>query len=169
MNRAVRTALMASVLWLWTASPAPGAEPSGLLRGFETATAIFETGHDNCIRLNVWLADTPDQQRQGLMFVRRMGAFEGMLFRYPQDAVLRMWMKNTFVPLDMVFIDARQHIVRIEAGTEPLSERTISSRTPVRMALEINAGSARKWGLEPGHRLLLLDTRSTGQNPAPGS
>ncbi|HHQ13446.1 MAG TPA: DUF192 domain-containing protein [Chromatiales bacterium] len=147
---------------LFTGSAALAVEPAGLLRDFDTATAVFETSHNNCIRLNIWLADTPARQQQGLMFIRHMDRFEGMLFRYPRDAVLRMWMKNTFIPLDMVFIDSHNDIIRIEANTEPLSERTISSRNPVRSVLELNAGSAGKWGLQPGNRLLLVDARGTG-------
>ncbi len=158
---ACKASLLTAVL-LFAEPVALAIEPAGMLRGFDAATAIFETSHNDCVRLNIWLADTSARQQQGLMFIRHMDEFEGMLFRYPRDAVIRMWMKNTFIPLDMVFIDSNRRITRIETHTEPLSERTISSQNPVRSVLELNAGSASEWGLQPGNRLLLVDARGTG-------
>ncbi len=154
--------LLLIAMGLCTGPQVQAAEPIGLLRAFETGTVIFDTAHNNCIRLNVWFANTPEQQRQGLMFIKRLDEFEGMLFRYPRDAVIRMWMKNTFIPLDMLFIDAGNRISSIETHTEPMSERIISSRKPVRAVLELNAGSAGRWGLQSGRRLLLVDSRDTG-------
>ena len=88
------------------------------------------------------------------MFRRRLGQYNGMLFLYDFDHEITMWMKNTFLSLDMVFIRRDGVVHRIESHTQPFSEAVISSRGPVRAVLELNAGSAAKFNLQPGDRLL---------------
>lgn len=96
-----------------------------------------------------------DQDRaRGLMFRQSMPENHGMLFDFERDQMVSMWMRNTFIPLDMIFIFADGRIHRIEANTEPQNERTISSGVPVRSVLEVNAGVAARLGLKPGDRVL---------------
>jgi uncharacterized membrane protein (UPF0127 family) len=76
-----------------------------------------------------------------------------MLFDFKQDQVVGMWMRNTYVSLDMIFIRADGTIARIAQDTEPLSERVISSGVPVRAVLEVVAGTSRRLGLAPGDRV----------------
>ncbi|WP_043748367.1 DUF192 domain-containing protein [Methylobacterium nodulans] len=90
---------------------------------------------------------------QGLMFRRSMAPDHGMLFDFAQVAPVTMWMKNTYLPLDMLFIRADGTVARIAADTEPLSTRTISSGGPVLAVLELNAGTAAKLGLRPGDKV----------------
>jgi uncharacterized membrane protein (UPF0127 family) len=133
------------------------ARPLRLLQGFAQGQLILQTGHHNCIRLDAWFADQPEQQAQGLMFVEQLDEFEGMLFRYQRPAVLTMWMRNTYIPLDMVFIRRDGTVTGIAGNTTPMSEDRISSGEPVTGVLEVNAGFAARWGLIPGARLLLAN------------
>lgn len=101
----------------------------------------------------VELARTEAERGRGLMFRQSMPQDHGMLFDFERDQIITMWMKNTFISLDMVFIFADGRIHRIESRTEPESEKTISSGVPVRAVLELNAGVASRLGLRAGDRI----------------
>ena len=100
------------------------------------------------------LARTDADRARGLMFRQSMPADQGMLFDFERDQMVSMWMRNTFISLDMVFILADGRIHRIEPRTEVQSERTISSGVPVRAVLELNAGTAERLGIKPGDRVV---------------
>ena len=100
------------------------------------------------------MADTPAKQAKGLMFRRALGPKEGMLFLYSPDQEVHMWMRNTYIPLDMVFIKRDGTIHRIERQTEPFSEAIIASKGQVAGVLEINGGAARRLGIRVGDRVL---------------
>ena len=112
---------------------------------------------------DVWLADNPRRQSQGLMFVRSLPAMRGMLFVHESPKQLSMWMKNTYIPLDMVFIDANGRIQQIIEQTTPHSLATISSNEPALAVLEIAGGEAKRLGLHPGQRV--LHTALVGYHP----
>jgi uncharacterized protein len=99
---------------------------------------------------DVWLADTPERQTQGLMFVRDLPASRGMLFPEPEARPTAFWMKNTYIELDMLFIDANHHIEKIVARAPPLSLATINSDAPVIAVLEIKGGEAQRRGIGVG-------------------
>jgi uncharacterized protein len=101
----------------------------------------------------VWLADTPRRQQQGLMFVRALPDLRGMLFVHEQPKEISMWMKNTYIPLDMVFIDDQNRIQQIIADATPHSLAIIRSDKPARAVLEIAGGEAHRLGLHPGQRI----------------
>ena len=129
---------------------AGAAQQSPLATTFATSRLVIvgESGrHD----FTVELAATPEQRAQGLMYRRSMAADGGMLFDFgpwPQRAA--MWMKNTYIPLDMLFIKADGEIESIAERTVPQSLETISSRGPVRGVLELNGGTASRLGIAPG-------------------
>ena len=100
----------------------------------------------------VWVADTPAHREQGLMFVKSLAPGSGMLFLFGEAQYVAMWMKNTYVALDMVFIDAAGRITNIAADTRPLSLETLNSAGPVIAVLELPAGAAQRFGLRPGDR-----------------
>jgi len=106
------------------------------------------------IEFKVELAITPAEQSKGLMFRRRMAENEGMLFDFGSERVVNMWMRNTYISLDMVFAFEDGTIHRIAAQTEPHSEATISSGEKVRYVLEIKGGAARRQGISPGDRIV---------------
>lgn len=119
----------------------PALEPLVIVSGEERHTFQVE------------IADTPDSRARGLMFRRSMPADQGMLFDFERVQPVSMWMRNTYIPLDMLFIDADGTIVRIARDTEPLSERTIPSGEPVLAVLELNASTTRRLGIEAGDRV----------------
>ena len=101
----------------------------------------------------VEIASTPEEKAMGLMFRTSLAGNAGMLFPYspPQEAT--MWMRNTYISLDMVFIRADGIVHRVEPRTEPFSERVIASRGDVAAVLELKAGTAERLGLKPGDRV----------------
>jgi len=101
-------------------------------------------------RFSVEVASTPDQMALGLMFRRSLAPDAGMLFVYGSERPVAFWMKNTVIPLDMLFIGADGHIRRIAERTVPLSETPISSVDPVSAVLELNGGTAERLGIKPG-------------------
>lgn len=110
-------------------------------------SSVVITAADACYRFRVHVALNDAQRAQGLMHVRHLDPWHGMLFVYTGDAVHSMWMKNTFIPLDMLFIRSDGSIARIAENTEPQSLRSISSGTPVRYVLELNGGISDALGI----------------------
>jgi uncharacterized membrane protein (UPF0127 family) len=98
----------------------------------------------------VELAANDEDRARGLMFRKELPEGRGMLFDFKQEQDTAFWMKNTYIPLDMIFIRADGTIRRIAANTEPLLERTVPSGGPVRYVLEVIGGTAKKLGIEPG-------------------
>ena len=93
-------------------------------------------------------------QTRGLMFRQSLAADAGMLFLYPREGILIMWMKNTILSLDMIFFSSDGVITKIVERTVPLSEARISSEGQVRGVLEVNAGTAERLGVREGDRLI---------------
>lgn len=102
---------------------------------------------------SVELAVSDEERAKGLMYRKQVPDGYGMLFDFKQEQPVSMWMKNTYVPLDMIFIRDNGRIARIAENTEVLSERIISSGQPVRAVLEVVAGTARKYGIAPGDKV----------------
>ncbi len=101
----------------------------------------------------VEMAITPEEKERGLMFRRELPEGHGMLFDFEVDQNVAFWMKNTYIPLDMLFIRGDGRILRIAENTEPLSERNIPSGGPVRAVLEVIGGTAKKLGIAAGDRV----------------
>ena len=101
----------------------------------------------------VEMAVTPEEQAKGLMFRRQLPEGQGMLFDFHREQPTSFWMKNTYVPLDMIFIRADGRILRIAENTVPLSETLVPSGGPVLAVLEVVAGTAKKLGIAPGDRV----------------
>jgi uncharacterized membrane protein (UPF0127 family) len=140
---------------LFAAHEGGGAEPARFLEGFARAQIIIET-RQACYLIDLYVAETPEERAQGLMYIRELGEFEGMLFPASAPAVVNMWMKNTYIPLDMLFIRANGTIARIAAETTPLSEDTISSGEPVTAVLELNGGFAKRHDVRSGDRFRIV-------------
>ena len=104
--------------------------------------------------LNIRIADTPARQELGLMFQTRLPADEGMLFPQAQPRVMTMWMKNTYIPLDMLFIDSHGRIACLLANTRPQSLEILTCPKPVKAVLEIGGGEAAERGIRVGDRVL---------------
>lgn len=121
---------------------------------FASDDLTIETGDGRVIPFVVELALTPRQRAQGLMFRKEMAADAGMLFLFEREAPRSFWMKNTYLPLDILFLDASGRIVSIARDTTPLSEAPIPSELPAAAVLELNAGTAALLGLSPGDRIV---------------
>jgi uncharacterized membrane protein (UPF0127 family) len=126
---------------------------SAELQKFPTSelTIVGSTGPH---RFKVEVAETPAQMEQGLMFRTSLAPDAGMLFIYPQPTVATMWMRNTLIPLDMLFVDARGRIVNIHQRAVPQSLVVISAAAPVRAVIELNGGTAARLGIKPGDRVM---------------
>jgi len=120
---------------------------------FETSPLTIETAGGQRHRFTVELADSDEKRALGLMYRDRMAADAGMLFDFRNDQLVAMWMRNTRLPLDMLFIARDGRIVNIRERAVPFSEESIYSDGPVRAVLELNGGTASRLGLRPGDRV----------------
>jgi len=115
-----------------------------------TVEAVEVATTKGVVVLEVEVAQTDAERTQGLMFRKSLPEQHGMLFDFKVDQPVYMWMKNTYIPLDMLFIRSDGTIARIAANTTPLSTATIASGEPVRAVIEIAGGAAKKLGIAPG-------------------
>jgi uncharacterized membrane protein (UPF0127 family) len=136
--------MAAAILVLGLAgTPAPAAE-------MQTLEIVTSNGvHSFSVEV---MANDADRAK-GLMFRRELPDGQGMLFDFQRDQEIAMWMKNTYISLDMIFIRGDGTIRRIAENTTPLSEATIPSGGPVRGVLEVIGGTARKFGIKAGDRV----------------
>jgi uncharacterized protein len=102
---------------------------------------------------SVELATTEEEKTTGLMYRKELPDGKGMLFDFSPEQEISMWMKNTYIPLDMIFIRTDGRILRIAEDTEPLSTKIIPSNGPAKAVLEVPAGTAQKYGIKPGDRV----------------
>ena len=101
----------------------------------------------------VWIADNDARREQGLMYVKSLEPSRGMIFVFEQPEILTFWMKNTFIPLDLLYIGVDGRVVRIAENAKPFSLDAIPSGRPAIAVLEINGGLSRKLGLSEGDRV----------------
>ena len=130
---------------------------------FSRGELVIETA-SGPLRLDVEIARTDKQHSQGLMFRTSLDQNSGMIFIYDSPRRISMWMKNTILSLDMIFIGEDGRIKRIVANTTPMSEATISSRGPVSAVLELLAGAAKRLAIKPGDQIGLNGDQN---GPAP--
>lgn len=116
----------------------------------ETVVLVTASGET---RIDTEIAATTEEKALGLMFRTYLPDTQGMLFAYEKPLEITMWMRNTYIPLDMVFIKPDGTVHRIEARTEPLSETIISSKGDVLAVLELAGGAAERLGLKPGDKI----------------
>jgi uncharacterized membrane protein (UPF0127 family) len=153
MIRSFFLSLIAALLALPVAqAQEPDAEHLLDLGTFPRTTLEIHSGKETHT-FNIWLAQTERQQQQGLMFVRDLPPDRGMLFLSPAPRVFTMWMKNTYIPLDMVFIAPDHRIAKIAANTRPHSLDIISSDVAVAGILELKGGEAARRSLHTGDRV----------------
>ncbi|HLY36531.1 MAG TPA: DUF192 domain-containing protein [Candidatus Binatia bacterium] len=124
---------------------------SGGARG---PVARFGTAHGTA-EVALEIADTPPARNRGLMYRDTLPDGRGMLFVFEDDADHEFWMKNTFIPLDMIFISADRRIVGVHANATPQSTAAIGVGAPSRYVLEVPGGWAARHGIMPGNRVVL--------------
>jgi uncharacterized membrane protein (UPF0127 family) len=125
---------------------------AGLARAAERSTVEIAT-KSGVHLFSVEIAQNDAERAKGLMFRKELPEGQGMLFDFHRDQEVSFWMENTYIPLDMIFIQGDGRILRIAENTTPLSTRIIPSGGPVRAVLEVIGGTARKLGIAPGDRV----------------
>src|ERR1700728_2818387 len=129
----------------------------GIGLGLDARAASFQTleiATKSGVKVfSVELATTEEEKTTGLMYRKELADGKGMLFDFSPEQQVSMWMKNTYISLDMIFIRADGRILRIAENTEPLSTRIIASRGQTKGVLEVIAGTAQKYGIQPGDRI----------------
>lgn len=117
------------------------------MKTMDKAPTVYFENPESTISIQVELAITPEERSRGLMFRQRLPQDQGMLFIAPAPTVQKFWMKNTYLPLDMIFIDKSGKIVGIVHNAEPLSHRPRGVDIPSLMVLEVNGGFCKRYGI----------------------
>lgn len=138
-----------AVLAIWPIMSANAEQ--ALILPVDPAPLLIDTGKDQS-SFTVEIADDGAERARGLMFRDQMAADHGMLFVFPTEQPLAFWMKNTVLPLDLVFIDGKGQVRAVLPGT-PFSETPISPGVPVRYVLELNQGTAARLSIDPGDQV----------------
>lgn len=109
---------------------------------------------DTVAQLVIELAETPYEQQTGLMYRKTMEANQGMLFVYDEEEMHSFYMKNTFIPLDLIFFGKDSTIVSFQENAKPLDETSLPSKVPAQFILEVNAGKSKEWKLAEGDKMI---------------
>jgi uncharacterized membrane protein (UPF0127 family) len=138
-------------------SSTPAAKPPG-----EPAQVVLTSpGHDP-VRVTVEIADTDEARQRGLMYRMNLAPDAGMLFLFPHDEIHGFWMKNTLIPLDMIFIRKDGIVAGVVENAEPKTLDTRTVKKPSRHVLEVNGGFARQHGIGEGTRVSYEHVNMTG-------
>jgi uncharacterized protein len=148
-------ALLAGALLIAAANVAlpQGAAPEPL-SAFPQSLLAIRTSSGQVVNFKIWEADTPKREEQGMMFIREMDEHTGMLFMFPENHRVTMWMKNTYVSLDLLFLNAQGKIDYIAERATPKSETIIGPPTPEFAVLELKGGACESFGIKIGDRIL---------------
>jgi uncharacterized membrane protein (UPF0127 family) len=151
---AARALLTATLLGVCATTLAQSAPPEPL-SAFPQSLLAVKTQSGKVVNFKIWEADTPRREEQGMMFVREMDIHTGMLFMFPENQPVSMWMKNTYVSLDLLFLDAQGKINYIAASATPQSEAIIGpKKTPEYAVLELKGGACEQFGIKIGDRVI---------------
>ena len=142
--RAFAFAVAALLVW-------PGASGISQAAEIQPLEIVTKTGVQ---MFSVEMAKTEKERETGLMYRTELADGRGMLFDFTPEQQISMWMKNTYLSLDMIFIGGNGRILRIAENTEPQSLKIISSGGPAKGVLEVIAGTARKYGIAPGDQVV---------------
>ncbi|MFO1394379.1 MAG: DUF192 domain-containing protein [Steroidobacteraceae bacterium] len=146
----------AAVLLLACAARAPAdvtRDDALPLDAFPREPLVVETRSARRVEFDAWRADTPETREQGLMFVTRLDPSRAMFFVYDPPARVSMWMKNTLIPLDMLFVDAGGCVVMVKRDALPQSLALISAPVAVSLVVELAGGTASRLGISAGDRV----------------
>ncbi len=154
-----RLILLLAVLSLSVAGCSPQSDTrtpkgTGLDANFERGKLVIVADDGTRLDFDIYLAMDFEQQRRGLMFVRDLPERTGMLFVYEEEGLHSMWMKNTYIPLDIVFARGDGSVSSVIRDTEPRSLRSLQASEPVAFVLELNAGVTRRYNIGTRSRLI---------------
>jgi uncharacterized protein len=128
---------------------------------FDRMVRFYKGKGEALCSFRVELAITPEEHSRGLMFRKYLDSNTGMLFIFDDDDIRFFWMKDTLIPLDIIFINSRLEVVDIHRFAKPMDEMTIVSRSPVRYVLEIKGGKADYCGIKKGVKAKFVNIRSS--------
>ena len=131
------------------AARAQGTAPEPL-SAFPQSLLAIRTASGKVVNFKIWLADSKRREEQGMMFVREMDEHTGMLFMFPENKPVSMWMHNTYLSLDILFLDAHGKIDYIAAHATPQSDTIIGPPTPEFAVLELKGGACERFGIKVG-------------------
>lgn len=120
---------------------------------FDMGTLSVTKKNGEVVNVKLKVADAINERSQGLMFVKEMPEDEGMLFIFEAEEMRKMWMENTYIPLDMLFVNAGKQIFNIKENATPLSREIIYSVGPAKYVVEVNAGFVKKHGITAGDKI----------------
>tara|TARA_A100001035_G_C27392255_1_gene324817 strand:- start:60 stop:503 length:444 start_codon:yes stop_codon:yes gene_type:complete len=123
-----------------------------ILNAYETKKALVEFQKNN-LYLNVKVADTKESRIKGLMHIKKLDAYSGMLFVFPENKHASIWMKNTLLSLDIIFISKKGVIVDFVKNALPMTEKIHSSKKKVKYVLEINSGMIERYNINVGDKI----------------
>ena len=147
-------ALLCALLLCTAAAAAANKDAEQLDKIFSRSTLKIATPDAQLHKIDVWIADNDARRQRGLMYVEHMADDAGMLFIYPQPQPISMWMKNTHLSLDMLFVSANGRVDSIAENTKPMSTDTISSKSNVLAVIELKAGTAARLKIRPGAQVI---------------
>ena len=155
-TRIVATAWFACLTLFATAPARPDTDAQHALplSSFPKESVVVETHSARRHVFQSWRAETSRQREQGLMFVKAMGANEAMIFVYQPAEYVAMWMKNTLLPLDMLFVDDRGCVITVKEHAIPGSLDTIESKGVIALVVELNGGVAAERGIRVGDKVV---------------
>ena len=138
--------------FFWPSKISPSADYNSATKGFvkEGEVAFMDSAGNPLVRIDVEIASRPEERNQGLMYRDFMPARFGMLFIFEQSAPRSFWMRNTVIPLDLIFVDDNNRIVSIQTDTKPYSDDPIPSNGPARYVIEVNSGFCQKNNIKVG-------------------
>jgi uncharacterized protein len=147
-------ALLAAVLLIAASAALPQSAPPEPLSAFPQSLLAIRTSSGKVVNFKIWEADTQKREEQGMMFIREMDEHTGMLFMFPENKPVSMWMKNTYVSLDLLFLNAQGKIDYIAEKATPRSEAIIGPPTPEFAVLELKGGACERFGIKVGDKVL---------------
>jgi uncharacterized protein len=150
----IRFASVVALLLLAAPAFAGSADDVQLDRAFPRSELQIATPDARLHKFKIWVADNDQRRARGLMFVKQLADDEGMLFIYPQAMRAGMWMKNTFIPLDMLFVAADGKVMHVVENTEPHSLKTIEATSDVIAVIELKGGTASRLHIAKGARVM---------------
>lgn len=119
---------------------------------------LFSASDSLIVKLDIEIADDDAQTQKGLMYRRSMMEKQGMLFIFPETIIRSFWMKNTYISLDLIFLDENRIIVHIHEGAQIKSEESLPSLKPAKYVLEVNSGFSARYFLKEGDRMSFVRT-----------
>jgi uncharacterized membrane protein (UPF0127 family) len=155
----LRTLVIAGCLLSANAALPEAAAPEPL-SAFPQSLLAVKTGAGKVINFKIWTADTRQREEQGLMFIHELDEHAGMLFMFPENKRVTMWMKNTYISLDLLFLNAQGKIDYIAASATPQSLDIIGPPTPEYAVLELKGGACERLGIKVGDAVLHRNFKS---------